>query len=153
MKKQKVTPGDIIKIQYDSEFHIYGRVLKYCDIAFYDIKTKDEITDLEAIIQSPIMFRAMVNAEGVEYRRWPVIGFLPLEEPLQNSKYWLPETAHPTLCKIFDNGVIHYKRPRSEGEGLYDFGMWSPDQIHERIKDFYNGVPNKWVRDIKTDIY
>src|SRR5687768_11882838 len=56
-KKQKEISGGIVKIVFDQPFQTYGRILKYGDVALYDCKTDEDVTDLYQIISRPIIYK------------------------------------------------------------------------------------------------
>ena len=66
MKRQKETPGSIFKIQFDEAYHTYGRILTGLDFAFYDCKTKEDITNLNITIASPILFTTFVDSYAIK---------------------------------------------------------------------------------------
>lgn len=142
MKKQKEIPGGIIKINFEESYHTYGRILNYGDIALYDSKTDQEIEDLNEILRHPIIYRMIVNERAVKYGRWPIIGVVPLEKELQNSKYYLEEIGHPDLCKIIENGEVRYNVPKTEGAGLEVGAVWDAVHVEEFLRDFYAGREN-----------
>jgi hypothetical protein len=143
-KKQKEVPGSIVKVVFDEKYHIYARVLNYGDLAFYDHKFDYDEGDLEGIIRYPIIFKSIVNKGGVKYGRWPIIGLLPLENELQESRYCVGMYS-VNSCSTYVNGVVTNDVPISACRGMEDGGVWSPELIEERIRDFYNGTPNYWV--------
>jgi len=137
MRNNKEISGGIIKIIFDFPYHTYGRILNYGDIAFYDFKTKQDGWPSQEIIKSPILFRSIVNIGGVKVGRWPILDAIPLEENLAHSKYWLPEFGHHDFCKIFEDGKVRFMVPLKEAEGLNEGSIWSPEQIEERLRDYY----------------
>lgn len=141
-KKQKEIPGGIVKINFDDSYHTYGRILNYHDVALYDCKTDQDVTDLNEIVKHPIIYKMIVNEGGVKYGRWPIIGIIPLEKELQNSKYYLEEIGRPDLCKIIENGNIRYNVPKEEGIGLEVGAVWDPMHVEEFLRDHYAGREN-----------
>ncbi|PJJ80286.1 Imm26 family immunity protein [Mucilaginibacter auburnensis] len=147
-KKQKEIPGGIVKIQFDTLFHTYGRILNYGDVALYDKKADKDINDLEEIIRSPIIYKMIVNIGAIERGRWPIIGIIPLEKELQNSKYYLEEIGHPDLCKIKTNGNTIYNRPKEEAAGLEVGAIWDALHVEEFLRDHYAGRENISLKQI-----
>lgn len=47
-KRQTRTLGSIVKIPLENGFHTYARVLGV-ELAFYDLRTKEEIKDLKSV--------------------------------------------------------------------------------------------------------
>jgi hypothetical protein len=147
-KKQKETPGGVVKIVFDGEYHTYGRILNYGDVALYDYKTNRDVVDLEEIVTHPIIYKMIVNEGGVKYGRWPIVGVIPLEKELQTSKYYLGEIGRPDLCKIIENGVITFNLPKSEGIGLEIGAVWDPIHVEEFLRDYYAGRENINIKQI-----
>ena len=142
MKKQKEISGGIVKIKFNESCHTYGRILNYGDVALYDYKTNHEITDLVEIIKRPIIYKMIVNDAAVKHGRWPIIGVVPLEEELKNTKYYLEEIGRPDLCKIIENGKIRFNVPKAEGIGLEVGAVWDPIHVEEFLRDHYAGREN-----------
>lgn len=141
-KKQKETPGGIVKIKFDELYHTYGRILNYGDVALYDYKTDQEITDLNQIIKHPIIYKMIVNDNAVKNGRWPIIGVVSLEEELKNTKYYLEDFGRPDFCKIIENGNIRYNVPKAEGIGLEVGAVWDPTHVEEFLRDHFAGREN-----------
>jgi hypothetical protein len=143
-KKQKEIPGSIFKVVFDPPYFTYGRILNFSVFAFYDFRIAHEIDNLEDIVASDILFRSLVNSEGVEYGRWQIIGHLPLDENLQHSKYWI-EDLGDNRCTIVTDGNYNYNRPIEDAFGLEHGGIWDPTFVEERLRDHYAGRINKMV--------
>lgn len=142
-KKQKEIPGGIVRIVFDEPYHTYGRILKYGDVALYDCKTKQDITNLRDIVVRPIIYKMIVNEGGVKYGRWPVVGVnIPLEDNLQNTKYYLEDFGRPDFIKIIENGEITFNVPKAEGVGLEVGAVWDPMHVEEFLRDYYDGREN-----------
>jgi hypothetical protein len=142
MKKQKVIPGGIVKIIFDEPYYTYGRILKHGDVALYDCKTTQDITELTEIVKCPIIYKMIVNEGGIKYGRWPIVGTLPLEQQLQNTKYYLEDFGRPDFVKIIENGDIRFNVPKAEGVGLEVGAIWDPIHVEEFLGDYYAGREN-----------
>lgn len=141
MSKQKEKPGSIVIITIDNGYHIYARVLNYGDLAFYDKQYDYTENDLHSIVNQPILFKAIVNEGGVKYGRWRIIGFVPLENDLQESKYYL-SMGSDSECGTYINGVVTLHIPKNNCKGMESGAVWDPELIENRIRDHYNGVSN-----------
>jgi hypothetical protein len=148
MKRQKETPGAILKIAFDQPWHTYGRMLRFGDVAVYDCRTTEDVADMDYIIQQPIIFKGIVNEGAVKYGRWPIIGTLPLEDALRHSKYFLEEIGDPNSFKLIQNGGISFGHPRSAIVGLTFGGIWDAMHVEEILRDYYTGRKN-----ISLDLY
>ena len=145
-KRQKEIPGGIVKIPFDDGWHTYGRILNYGDLAIYDLKTQEDITDLDYIISRPILFKCIVNDNGVKGGKYPIIGIIALETSLENSKYYFGPTPGNEDYGIYENGNLRKAISKEECIGLPVGAVWDPDHISERLKDHYSGVEDKFMK-------
>lgn len=148
-KRQRRTKGAFVKVPFDSEYHAYGRILTDACMAFYDFKTKEEIIDLELIASKPILFITGVHKYGVTQGHWEIIGKLPLEPNLQKNPpacWW--NVHEPHLFRIYDNGK-EYIVKKKHCIGLERFAVWDHEAIEERIRNHYDGVPNRILERFK----
>ena len=144
-KRQQRTIGSIVKIPIDSTYHTYARILGEASFAFYDARTKEDISDFSKIASSPILFIVAVFNHAVTRGRWVKVGKLPLESNLQRlPPKFIRDSIDPTQFSIYEFGKI---RPstREECQGLERASVWEPEQIEERLRDHYAGRPNHSV--------
>lgn len=150
-KKQKRTIGAIVKVPLENGYHTYARILKY-DFAFYDFRTKEEVTDLQKIISAPILFITTVNDYSVTRGLWLKIGTIPLEEKLLIlPPQFVQNPLNPEQFFIVENGI---RRPatKDECQGLERSAVWTPEGIQDRLNDHYAGRKNFYVdRDKKLE--
>jgi hypothetical protein len=148
MKKIIQKPGDVFQIRIDS-FFAYGRVLDYNGYAFYDLKTVDEINDVDFIITNPIIFAALVDVFEVQKKRWKIVGFAELEPKFKSwPKFYLPDFVNPTNYRIYDKGDIR-QVTKEECINAEVGGVSNGPLIEERLKDYFEGRINKHVEIIK----
>jgi len=144
VKRQKRTIGAIVKVPLEKGFHTYARILKY-DFAFYDFRTKEEISDLQKIVSSPILFITAVNDYSVTRGLWLKVGNLPLEERLLvTPPQFVQDPIHPDHFFLVENGV---RRPatKEECKGLERSAVWTPEGIQRRLNDHYAGRKNYYI--------
>lgn len=144
IKDLKPDPGTIIKMPV-GEYYTYARALNYGDFAFYDIRTKEDIMDLNSIIAKPILFKAVVNYRGLMEGFWLPVGKLPLEDHLKNSIYYWAGPVDSNRFRISENEVIR-EATREECIGLEVYGVWDPIHIEQRFKDYYAGKENELMK-------
>jgi hypothetical protein len=138
MKKIKRIPGQIVKIPLIEGYHSYCRVLKSTSYAFYDIKTKEELSDLQKIINHPILFITSVNSYAITDGLWKIIGSLPLEkqfdtlppryiqDPIQADKFWI----------VYEDGK-QIESNYIECMSLEKEAMWQPHLIEKRLSNYF----------------
>jgi hypothetical protein len=145
-KKQQRTIGSIIKIDLGNGFHSYGRILPDCAFAFYDYKTKENISDLQRIVFSPVLFIASVYNDAITKGVWIKIGKLPLEQSLLASPpEFIQDPIHPDKFKI-KNYQLNTQTPATFEEciGMERACVWEPHAIINRLNDYFeNRITNK----------
>jgi hypothetical protein len=156
MKKTTIekTPGDIIKIPLPDGTHTYARILIDESYAFYDCKTAEEISDINAILQSPILFCAMVDIFGIKEGRWTIIGNKPLEGKLENfyPRYFEPaptNSANVGFYEVYMDEIEEAIKNDWIGDGKLQMGgMNSRVHIEERIMNYYQGKRDEGNRNV-----
>jgi hypothetical protein len=149
MKKQiTVIPGDIIRLPLPEGLHTYARILIDDSYAFYDAKTKAEISNLEEIISKPILFMANVNVFALKEAGWKIIGNIPLEGSLKKfyPRYFTPahtNSANIGFYEVYKDEIEQAIKNEWIGAGKLQMGgTHSSVNIEERIMDYYNGRRN-----------
>lgn len=62
--------------------------------------------------------------------------------------YYLPDVADPNHHRIYDNGVIREVK-KEECFGLEINGIWSSEQLEERVRDRYSGIENQHLKTLQ----
>ncbi|MHB8254362.1 MAG: immunity 26/phosphotriesterase HocA family protein [Acidiferrobacter sp.] len=146
-KKIKRTVGDVVTIAIGKGTLCFGRVLAEPLMAFYDLQAK-RIPSIKEIIYSPILFKVWVMNHAVTSGRWHVIGSAPLDVTLWESVKFFKLDPLSKESYIYSNGE---ETPASleECEGLERAAVWDPQHVEDRLRDYYAGVPNRWVESLK----
>jgi hypothetical protein len=145
-KRQKITPGSILKIDLGNGYHSYSRIVTSTSFAFYDCKTKDDISDLHRIISFPILFITTIYSDTITKGIWSIIGKLPIEEALSKEPpRFIQDPIHPDKFRI-KNYQLNTQTPASFEEciGMERACVWEPHAIVERLNDYFeNRIINK----------
>ena len=144
---QKYSVGGVLKIPLCDDWHTYGQMTGDAEVAFFDAKTKDDLT-VEKIVKQPVLFRFAVDSYAVSKFIWLKVGKAPLSEELKTpQEMYIQNALRPDKFEIYCAGEI---RPatREECEGLECCAVWSPEQAIDRINDFYSGVQNRWANSL-----
>ena len=139
-------PGEIVAIPLPSGGYGYGRVLDKL-LAVYDKKT-DELGGEDDILESPLLFITAVHVSAFSAGRWPIIGSRPLElefrEPMKffrknpSGPGFLIYVSKPTPANAYEE----YEATAEDCRGLEPLLVWNPDQIEQRIDDYFSGREN-----------
>jgi hypothetical protein len=147
-KRIRRRAGDIVRIPLNDGFHSYARVLDEPLVAFYNIKTKRNLSPQE-IVGLPLLFRVWVMNHAITSGRWPIIGNYPLTpSESEPPKLFKQDGLKPSSFSIYVQGT---ERPATKAEcvGLERAAVWDPEHVEDRLRDFYAGRPNKWVESLK----
>jgi Immunity protein 26 len=142
-------PGAFIRIPLADRSYGYGRLLEFPYAAFYDLRTIDQISDLDEISAKPIIFILAVHKSIIE--TWEIIGQRPLEESMgQSFERFMQSPSDRSDCKIVDRAGN--ERPASPADcvGLERVAVWEPNHIEDRLLDTFMNRPNKWAESMKV---
>jgi len=141
-------PGDIVRIPLQDGFSGFGRVLQRPLMAFYNLKSK-ESPALEQILSAPTIFKVWVMTSIITKGEWPVIGSKPLSPDLEEQpEFFKIDPISRKLSIYLGNGL---ERPATviECEKLESAAVWSANHLVDRLNDYFDGIPNKWVESMK----
>lgn len=151
MRKRKIRlrVGDILKIDLGDGFFSFARVLREPMIAFYGLRV-ESIPDIETILSTPILFKVPVMNYAVTSGQWEVIGSRPLEPDLLTITYFWKYDVIAEKYSI-SNDVDDKEVPatKEECQGLERAAVWEPENVEDRLRDHFAGVPNIWVESLK----
>ena len=150
--KQQRTIGAIVKVPLEKGFYRYGRILQGTSFAFYDIRSKEGQIDLAKIVSSPVLFIISVSNYAVTDGRWAKIGKLPLEKEFDFlPPRYTQDLLSPDKFKIiYSNGTVK-QATRKECSGLERFAVWQPQQVEERLSDYFAGRKNRHLEQLNSD--
>jgi hypothetical protein len=149
MGSPQIKLGAVIEIDLENGHFAYGRILGGADYGIYDLYTPQRITDIEQIIQRPIIFIVAVYNYAINSRRWVKIGKAPLSPSLQELPFkFIQDALHPDRFELYNpiSGAIT-PALKEECKGLERCAVWSPEHVEERIHDHHVGRPNKWLKE------
>jgi len=152
--KQRITVGSIIKIELGDGYHSYGRILKNAGYAFYDIRTKEDISDMKEIVGRRILFIVAVYNDVITRGRWLKVGKLPLESSLEvMPNKFIQDGLHPDRFSLYDpNTGQDYPAKREDCIGLERSAVWEAEHVEERLRDHFAGRKNRFVEEDKRAV-
>lgn len=146
-KKQRLKEGDFFKIELYNDEYSYGRVLKEPLMAFYE-GTDDGDKPINEIEESNILFKIWVANDAIKSGRWIVIGNKPLSSDLEKKEYFLKQDQISKKIYLV-NGFEEKPISKNECNGYERAAVWSAIHVEDRLRDYYKGIPNKWVESLK----
>ncbi len=150
--KQRITEGSILEIKIEGQYYVYAQILaKGRGYAFFDFKSEEKINDLTILLKSKVLFIVALYNYIVTKGIWVKIGRLPIREDLQVLPMkFIQDRQNPSHFQLYNpnTGVIT-QATREECEGLECAAVWAENHVEERIRDYYLGVPNIWLENLK----
>jgi len=150
--KKRASAGTFLKVPIDEKFHTYARVLSSPVFAFYDFKTDSDDQELEVIEKSKILFKLCIYRSAIKRGGWKIVGHKELTpEMLTPVPFFIREIGAPDICWIDRNGT-RVRANVDECIGLERLAVWDNNHVEDRLRDYYNGVPNKWADSIALNV-
>lgn len=148
-KKQRRNIGDIVKIDLGKGYHSYGIVLNDPLMAFYDIRTKENL-DINAISEIPVLFMVWVMNYAITDGDWEVIGNVPLGKfSGVNPAFFKKDIITKEYSIIYSNSSDDMPASKEDCELLECAAVWNPEHIVDRINDKFDGKTNIWVESLR----
>jgi hypothetical protein len=148
MARQRRIVGDVVRIDLGDGTHTYARVLAEASFAFYDARSRVDLS-AEEVVGKPVLFIVAVMNHAVTRGRWPRVGHVALEEKLATPPpTFIQGAIDGRQFRIYEKGTM---RPatREECEGLERCAAWDPTHVEDRLLDHYAGRPNVWFESLK----
>jgi hypothetical protein len=155
--RENRAPGRVVRIDLGEGRCAYGRQLLGPSVEFYNRLGKTcETVDLLDVVASPIAFTIWVMKYA--FRRhggWELLDVVPLtdEERAMVDRWAKQDVISGTLSICWSDHVsgTFGETPASvqECEGLEVAAVWDPQHVEDRLRDHFDGQPNRWVESIR----
>jgi Immunity protein 26 len=148
-KRQKRIEGARFIVPVGDNEYCFGKIGKFSKYFFYDFKLNADLPIvIESIFEHRVIFHILVDKDAITSARWPILDIKELSstELLPTSTFI--QNSITKEISIYTEGNI---RPATISEciGLERSASWSADHVEDRLRDHFNGVPNKWVESLK----
>lgn len=146
----KVKEGALLKVEFKEAHFAFARVLQHSQMAFYNYQVSSaEVVNLNAVYEAPIAFIVPVYDYVKKSGRWPAIDIRPLEPSLLEQRLYFMKDSNTGEYSLYesDTGKISPSSPEA-CRGLERAAVWEAEHIENRLQDFFNGNPNKWVEQL-----
>jgi len=152
MKKQKFSIGALLQIDLKNGQYAFGRVVNKEETLFYDFFT-DNISNLNfaEIYSAKELFRVSVMKYAITSGLWVVIDNKPIEADLAlPNKYFMQDMITKEFSVYHQGNII--PATYEDIKGLECAAVWEPEHVEDRLRDYFSGVPNVWVEDLKPKL-
>ena len=145
----KVGVGDIVRIPLNDGTFGYGHVLDEPLVAFLKHRDSGEVRNFHELVERPVAFRIWVSNKPFKDRRWPVVGHVePDAETLRPVPFFKQDAVSRKLAITY-NGADELPATADDCRGMERAAVWEPEHVAERLLDYFEGRPNRWVESIR----
>jgi hypothetical protein len=147
--------GDIVAIPLGEGRVAFGWVLEEPLIAFFDYSSDTEhVPSVQQLAQAPIAFRIWVMNHALTEGAWPVLGHVQIPEELATPPLFLKQDRLSGKISVTRTGAEEEDVPKEKGEWikLERAAVWDPEHVVDRLRDHFDGRPNKWVEAMRVRI-
>ncbi|WP_065814182.1 immunity 26/phosphotriesterase HocA family protein [Hymenobacter sp. DG25B] len=146
MTRQRRTIGAVVEINLLNGYYGYGRIVGDASFAIYDLYIPHPLTNLEQIIERPILFIVAVYDDAVTSGRWRKVGSAPLPAMLRTLPLkFIQDALKPESFSLYDPNTGEITPATKETcKGLERASVWEAEHVEERIRDHYAHRPNQY---------
>jgi Immunity protein 26 len=148
MKRQQRTIGSILEINIENKYFVYAQILEKASFAFFDLKCKSKLIEFETLLKVPVLFVTSVYNDVVNNGIWLKVGKLEIKDNLKvHPMQFIQDTLKPDTFRLYDpNSGVMTPTTKDKIIGLERASVWEAHAIEARIKDYYNGIQNDWIK-------
>lgn len=150
-------PGRVVRIDLGDGRCAYGRQLLGASVEFYDRSGKaGEKADLLDVVAWPVAFTLLVM--NYAFRRqggWELLDVVPLtDEERALTQRWAKQDAISGALSIYwsdpETGTSgETPATLQECDGLEVAAVWDREHVEDRLRDHFDGQPNRWVESLR----
>ena len=114
-------------------------------MAFYNLNL-DFVPSVDEITGKEILFRVAVMSYAYKEENWNSIGNYDLTDDLKREpKLFKQDSITGELFIYYPEQELEVPCTRVEVAGLENAAVWDPHHVEDRLLDYFNGLPNKWL--------
>jgi len=151
-RRQRIIEGSILEINIENQYFAYAQILKKgLGYAFFNFKSFEKLLDISVLNKAKVIFIVMVYNDVITKGIWVKIGKLDIRDELKElPMQFIQDSQNPNNFEIYNpnTGEIS-KATKEQCLGLECAAVWEANHIEDRIRDYYNSIPNVWVEQLK----
>ncbi|OTG86996.1 hypothetical protein B9T31_05135 [Acinetobacter sp. ANC 4558] len=157
-KRRRVKVGDIYGIQLDGNSFGYCIVLEDGITGFFDLKTCELIQDVDIISCKNILFKVWIMKYSYKNGNWFSLGNIKLSEDMKKRVLFFKQDLfdYSQIYIYYEdrekNEVIEIPATYEDIRNLERAAVWDFEHIEDRLRDYFNGVPNISVEQLKPKL-
>ncbi|MGW2564181.1 Imm26 family immunity protein [Streptomyces sp. NPDC001514] len=150
-------PGRVVRIDLGDGRCAFGRQLTDVCVEFYDLVGRPGApVDLIEIVAAPVAFKVWVMDAAFRRRGgWELLDVVSLTHEEQTEVHLYskqdPLSGRITVYRVDPVTGADSETPATleECQKLERAAVWAPDHIEDRLRDHFDGRPNKWVESLR----
>jgi len=151
IKRQRIIEGSILEINIENQYFVYAQILKKgLGYAFFDFKSFEKLIDISILNKAKVIFIVMVYNDVITKGIWVKIGKLDIRDELKElPMQFIQDSQNPSNFEIYNpnTGEIS-KATKEQCLGLECTAVWEANHVEDRIRDYFNSIPNIWVEQL-----
>lgn len=150
MKKQRRTIGAMVEIDLKNGNYCYAQILND-GLVFFDLKTTKRLTNLDVLLECPVLFFLSVYRDVISQGRWLKVGKLPIRKEFEVLPMkFIQDNLNPDRFELYNpNTGDITKTTKDKIIGLERAAVWEADHVEDRLRDHYEGKLNVWLEQLK----
>ncbi|RPJ50581.1 MAG: hypothetical protein EHM23_00195 [Acidobacteria bacterium] len=143
--RTRLREGDVFAISLGEDLYGYCRYLTGLLTEFFDIRSSG-LSPVEEVVSANVVFTVWVSKEAFKSDKWNRIGSREVRVK-PNPVFFKQDPITNELCLYQD----YRETPATlaECQGLERAAVWSANHIEDRLRDHFEGRPNRWVESLK----
>lgn len=149
-RRSKREVGDVISIPLGDGRTAFGVVLDEPLVTFFDICVANErFPSASEIAQKPVAFRVWVMNKPIVDGTWPVIGHVAVPAHLLEPPLFFKQDPISGRVTVGHTASEELLPEHGQLEYLERAAVWSANHVVDRLRDHFDGRPNKWVESMR----
>lgn len=147
-------PGRVVRIDLGDGRCAYGRQLTGVIVEFYDrVGAAGEVVDLLELVVAPVVFRIWVMDSAFRRGNWELLDVVTLDQDeATRIHYFAKQDIRGRISVHWSNPVAGSSGERAasfeECRDMEIAAVWSREHVEDRLRDHFDGRPNKWVESL-----
>ncbi|MRX27279.1 Imm26 family immunity protein [Kangiella sp. HZ709] len=151
MKRQRKIPGMIVEIILEDNAYSYAQVLED-SMAFFALKSEKPLkkNDLLKLNDSELAFFTTVYDDVITKGHWLKVGKLDIRDDfLELPMKFIQDSISGDFELYNPNTGDITSSTYEECKYLECAAVWEAEHVEDRLRDYFNNTPNKWVESLK----
>lgn len=151
-KRQRRKAGDIVAIPLGDGTFGFGWVLTEPLVAFFDHRGPRPDERAEEVARTRIAFQIWVMNQAITSGRWRVVGHAEPQLGLDAAPWFFMQDPVSGRLSMTRDGGERVPALPAQCVALECAAVWEPQHVEDRLRDYFAGVPNRWVESQKLKV-